>query len=424
MRTRFVFFTLLAFAVLFGTAQARQGPAPAPGALASSPETSDVWISDISPWVTMTPDGLPAEAVLADLQSQEAAPAAASPDDQGDPSSKMYKEGYNLIMDEEWDSARKTLEQMLVKYPKSTHLDEAKYWIAYALKHTDRKKAKDAYRKFLKEYPKSKYYDDAVADLNDIEANWLVYTTSSDSSTGTAVSVSRSGNPVAWTRMGEKMVKDQAHFVRQLHQSLRVMRAPRPFAVGKPLTVPRVSVIPYSSLGALAGEEPVDEKTRLKMDALYALGETREDSTSFQTLRDVAVDRTQPRQLRNAAMDALSEFKKFDVLPVFVDIAKTDTNEEIQAVAIDYIGQLSKNKNRSVEALSELFGSIPKHRHEQLETVLSSIAEIGNDKAVDFLAGVAKSHENYELRSQAVYYLGNIGGDKAREALYEVLKEK
>ena len=168
-------------------------------------------------------------------------------------------------------------------------------------------------------------------------------------------------------------------------------------------------------------EEKIDPQLKLKMDALQAIGETKEDSLSYQTLRDIAVDIRQPRSLRETAMDALSNFSHFDVLHVFLEVAKKDTSEEIQNMAIDYMGLISKNKDRSFETLAELYGLIPKRRVSQLQTILSSIAEIGNERAVDFLSRVAKTDGNYDLRSDAIYYLGNIGGDKARAALYDIL---
>jgi HEAT repeat protein len=56
--------------------------------------------------------------------------------------------------------------------------------------------------------------------------------------------------------------------------------------------------------------------------------------------------------------------------------------------------------------------------------IVYEVADVGNDRAVEFLLRVAKSDADYNLRSDAVYYLGNIGGDKARTALYEILKSK
>jgi HEAT repeat protein len=85
---------------------------------------------------------------------------------------------------------------------------------------------------------------------------------------------------------------------------------------------------------------------------------------------------------------------------------------------------LTQDKNRSVETLIELFYAIPDSRAEQRGNVFYSIAEVGNDRAVDFLAKIAQSRGKYDLRSDAVYYLGSIGSERARTALYEILKEK
>jgi len=332
------------------------------------------------------------------------------PGDQNDPGYKIYKTGYQCILDEQWDNARQKFADLMSRYPKSKYRDDAGYWSAFALKHLNRKKAVATYEKFIEEFPESKYYDDAVADLHELHDNMFVVTSRDSGEVtvqkgkgwyafGTGTNMQNADRQL---RLSERLMQ---------HQLMHVQRIRIPHAMGAPYVF-------------APNNEKLDKETRLKMDALYAIGDTKEDSTSFKTLRDVALDRTQPSEVRSAAMDALSEFKKFDVLPVFIEIAKTDTSEESQSAAIDYIGQLNKNKNRAVESLVELFNSIPKHRTEQLQTVLNSIAEIGNDNAVSFLAAVAKTNENYDLRSDAVYYLGSIGGDKARAALYEILKEK
>ncbi len=72
----------------------------------------------------------------------------------------------------------------------------------------------------------------------------------------------------------------------------------------------------------------------------------------------------------------------------------------------------------------EIFEATPKGEKETLRNTLYAIASIGNDKAIDFLSKVAKKHEDYEMRRVAVSLLGNIGGEKARTALYDILKGK
>ena len=342
-------------------------------------------------------------------------------DKKKDPAADMYKTGYKAILNEEWEAARSKFSEMIKKYPKSEYVDDAEYWSAYALEHIDRSKARAAYERFLNSYPNSNYYDDAVAELDKLGASFSVMATGDApvvvSGNGHGYSYSYAPTARAAKAQMRKMELDMARLQR--------MHPPAAAGFSSNVTVlsPRMPLLARAP-GRWITEENIDPKTRLKMDALSALGETKEDSLSFKTLRDVATDVSQPVILRRTAMEVLSGFRQFEVLPIFVEVAKKDTSEEIQSMAIEYMGELSHNKNRSVEVLSDLFSAIPKHRTAQLQTVLGSIAEVGNDKAVDFLAEVARSNDDYDLRSDAVYYLGNIGGDRARAALYEILKGK
>ena len=343
-------------------------------------------------------------AVLSSAASfgQPMAPAFAyspTPDNKDDPGYSLYKEGYNLILDEGWEAARKKLAEVIAKYPKSDYADDAQYWSAYALMHIDTKKAIEAYKKFIEDYPKSSYCDDAVADLGQLKAP-LGVSVSGLSSTGVFVKpdISVMRAPVSGRAHGYSFSYGMHRMSRDLRRELRWMGREK--------------------------NEKLDPETRLKMEALYAIGESKKDEKSFQTLKDVAIDTKQPRTLREAALDALSDFKTFDALPVYLEIARKDTSIDLQARAIDYIGQYGKDKNKRVDALVDLFYSLPKQRTEQSEMIFYSIAEVGNDKAVDFLAKVALAHDNYDLRTNAVYYLGSIGGEKARGALYEILKGK
>jgi len=323
------------------------------------------------------------------------------PDNKKDPGYTLYKEGYALVLDEKWEEALEKYAQMIGKFPKSEYVDDARYWSAYSLKHFDLKAAIDAYRNFIKKYPKSTYYDDAVADLNDLQPHGTLWTPSP----GTGVTLPEVPRGVTAAIAPQMKIME-----RQLRRELRHMNG----VVHTPM--------PPMALFGPSREEDLDPGTRLKMDALYALGEKREDEKAYTMLRDVALDMKQPRPLREAAMDALSEFTKYDVVTVFMEIAKKDTNPDIQGYAIDFIGEHGSDKNQRVSALAELYLVLPKSRTDQRQNIIYTIADVGNDKAVDFLKTVALSDVDYDLRRDAVYYLGNIGGEKARSALYDILK--
>jgi HEAT repeat protein len=419
-------------------------------------------------------------------------PGAEHPGNQDDPAYAAYKEGYRLILDERWQAAREKLADVLAKYKKSSYRADASYWSAYALKHINFKTAQKAYEEFLRHYPRSSYFDDAVADLAELQARGSVVApvpivepvpVQEPDSVNISVSIEDAPYPdlgptfrYSIKRLGHGLQKLQ-RISRHDFDGLRMMVfAPDPGAL----------------LARELQSEKLDRKTRLKIQALSALGELKEDPQSVTTLKEIALDRTQPRELRHVALYSLSRYKDADMLPVFVEIARKDTDAEIQgsavyciansgqdksktldmlteiyrstpehrteqletvleaiavvgtdkgvdflstvartsndpelaSTAIDGIGQAAENKDKVVGILISLYGETPKARIEQRETILYTIADIGNERAIDFLSTVALSEDDFDLRSNAIYLLGTIGGEKARTTIYRVLKGK
>jgi tetratricopeptide (TPR) repeat protein len=343
------------------------------------------------------------------------------PEDKGDPGYTLYREGYSLILEEKWEAARKIFDELKAKYPKSDYIDDASYWTAYSYRYTDPPKAIRAYESFIEANPGSSYYDDALSDLENLRAQSYhtkagatarAHGAPSVVSSGTAGAPALAHTPYPPVSLGVAVAAPMRVMERQLRRQMRTLSR-----VGLEHMAP-TAVFP------MPREENLDPATRLKMDALYALGETHEDEKSFVMLKEIATDMQQPRPLREAAMDALTSFAKYDVLSVFVEIARKDTNREIQGYAIDFIGEHGSDKNQRVTVLSELYRSLPRGRMDQRQGIIYTIADVGNDRAVDFLKTVALGDENYDLRRDAVYYLGSIGGDKARSALHEILRGK
>jgi tetratricopeptide (TPR) repeat protein len=330
------------------------------------------------------------------------------PGDQEGPDHAIYKKGYDLVLDEKWDAARKQFAELLGKYPKSNYVDDARYWSAYALMHTDLKKALTTYKEFVNQYPKSTYYDDAVADIANIQAQ-LEIATAVNSAVGHKTGSWGGVTPVPTVAPQIYTIDSK---MRHLNRSMRLMN--RRFSSGfaySPVPVP-----------VMIEENKLDEKTRLKLDALQAIGENTEDEKGFATLKQVALDVKQPLVLRKEALRQLSQFKNQDVDALYMDLVRKDTSAEIQVIAIENIGESGQDKNKTVQTLEELYSSLPAHREDQRAAALYRVADIGNDRAVDFLTKVAKTDSSYDLRSDAVYYLGNIGGEKARAVLYDILK--
>jgi len=519
--------------------------------------------------------------------------ASLETNDQDDPAYLAYKAAYKLIIEEKWDDARKRFAEVIGKYPKSKYVDDAQYWIAYSWKYSDRKKAIEVYKKFIKEYPTSSYYDDAIGDLSRLEnrdapppgqpprEGFVVGQEKVEALARSAQEVARAtqnigrlstgipfklkqelpelrvkidalnalgrskqdektfellkemaldkGQPSelretalqllanfkdrdvtdiyqqvirdgsdrrvqqsaihSFVRLGKegdekifsviKQIALDAKLDRELRESAfyalratempgaldvfidiakkdpeehvreialyqiaqcakmdeeKVFRVLKEFALDRdqPLEVRQNAFYTLQSMKKaevldlyyeIAKSDP-DE--RIRASALYYIGEAGRKDTArvFRIYREVLLDQNQPKEMRRAAIYSLARLKHSDALNLLLQVAKTDPDEEMQQTAIYHIAQMSKSKEKSLATLVSLFDSMPKSRVQTLNGLIYSIAAIGNDEAVEFLGKVAKTNENYDLRRTAVYHLGNIGGDKARAVLYDILKEK
>ena len=320
------------------------------------------------------------------------------PENPQDEGYRVYREGYLLVLDEQWRAAREKFDELVRKFPKSTFVDDAQYWSAYSLMQIDQKKAIEEYRSFLRRHQKSSYFPDALADMAQLEASLKKFAPNA---------------PGVHPQDGRSFSYEIhiAPQIRRLEQHLRFM-ADR---------LPQISIAPVPTPIEI-DDKSIDKATQLRMQALAALRETKEDEWSFQTLRTIAEDAKQPQALRLVAMNSLAGYQKFDALPIYVEVARVDTSPSIQTSAIYLIRLAGKDKDRRVDALEQVFRTIPEYRAQLLSSTLYSIAEVGNDRAVDFLGRVAQTNSSYELRSNAIFYLGNIGNERARTTLFKILQ--
>ena len=324
-------------------------------------------------------------------------------DPEDDPAYGLYREGYAFVLEEKWDAALAHFTELIAKHPTSAYVDDARYWSAYALKNTDRTKALEAYETFLRTHRQSRYFPDAMADLAQLrlDLTWsthlhtfMAITAPDEEGNTYSIAVAPRVNGV------ERQVRFYAR-QREQQRPVREVDASRLFT------------------GSIA-----DPHVRLKIQALTTIGRGKEDRESFDALREIVLDRNQPPVLRIAAVNSLAGFRKHDALPVLEQIARGDTSEELQYTAIGLIGSLPRDKDRAVRVLADLYHSLPADQTTPRESALFAIADVGNDRAVEFLARVATTDENFDLRGDAVFYLGNIGSARARATLVEILRGK
>lgn len=343
--------------------------------------------------------------------------AELNPNAEGDdPAYATYREGYQLILEERWNEARKQLSEVIAKHRNSAYIDDAHYWIAYSWRTTDVPRAIDLYTTFVKTFPTSSYYDDAIADMTQLRLQ------------AELAALPRPPKPLHNHHDYVFRIRIPAEMERLERELARVRTVARP-------TMKRHVVIPsFKGDSVITLSVPVfeyeiqsgslDPKLRVRVDALRTLSRDNTDRSTFHVLRNVAFDIREPVELRETAVEGLAGFSRFDVQGVLFELAQKDTNERILAASVESLARTTSDKKKSLESLTKLFTTLPAQSTRQLGTTLFAIAEIGDDRATDFIIHVAQTHPNFEMRSDAVFYLGNIGSEKARTALRTILTGK
>jgi tetratricopeptide (TPR) repeat protein len=302
-----------------------------------------------------------------------------------DPGYTLFRTGYNMVMNEQWEEAHRAFQELATTFPESEYCDDALYWSGYVwFQNEDLGEAIDAYNRLIHEYPSSQYYDDAVADMTEAEMRRQVDQISQELQRSVA------------TPHAQGMQRHLMDLQLQLER------------------------LTWNHSLLSNEEQELDPETQLRVDALNALSPEAGDLESIETLKEVALDKGNPVALRQHAVHILASTDEEQSFPVFVTLARDDTNQVLRVLSVDYLAMAPAEK--SVGALIDVFQAIPPREAELSARVFYTIAEVGNDQAVDFLSGVARTHKDIALRREAIFYLGAIGSERSRAALHTILR--
>ena len=359
----------------------------------------------------------------AETLGQEAPPAAASPfafvvftPGPDDPAYTLYREGYAAVLGEQWGPARKSFAELQRRYPGSQFADDAAYWTAYSWKDQDPAKAATLYRRLLRDFPRSPYLDDAVADLRMLEVGQELARMQEFRTVPLARHEIRIGIGQELGRLREDMGRLRA--TQEAVEETRLMV----FGYGDTIIIR--SIPPQRTRTPL---QPLDPQARMRLKAMQELGRSVGNGDAPRALKEVVLDPRQPPQLRLSAVHSLGSLRQPEARAALLEIARTDAAPDFQRSAIEVYAQSAPERGKAVEELIGLFRQFSGTEHQRdprLGTTLYAIASIGDARATDFLAEVARTHPDDDIRNSAVMYLGSMGTERSRAALIQLLREE
>lgn len=255
---------------------------------------------------------------------------------------EVYQKAYALILDENWSDARQALGDFVRQFEHSKYTDDAWFWLCYAIDKSDvpDEEVFNAYYQFIQDYEKSKWVNDAKANLIVIGRRLMDENRKNKAQYGPIVEQLQKDYDVevaiqalyGLRRMGDKKslkaIIDM--YDRSDNPALRMkilytlQRFDDPDAVQKLIDI--------------AKQDPDPE---MRKEAINALGHhpSAKVLSVLETILTSADDVTQRRQvigaLRKLGRDGADE-----VVPILMKVARTDPHVKVRMEAVSALGRI------------------------------------------------------------------------------------
>jgi HEAT repeat protein len=330
-------------------------------------------------------------------------------------SAKVFREGRDLIGDENWTGAAEKFRGFVVKYPRDPNVDAALYWLAFALKKQESyAEADQQLRRLLKDFPRSKWSDDARAMQLEIDG----YLGKSDKADKVL------SKDKAKDKQKESNDDDEIRIVAL--QSLCQSNAERCMAYVSNMHKPGAS---YSHQMKEAGIEMIrryggeravpmlieiirnQSDSELRKSAIHTLGRTG-DERAFEILVEMVRTGTDD-EVSKAAIFAISRFEGERARTMLFEMARGAKSIEIRKEAIFW---LSRGGDDAV--LDELMRLFQAERDVEVrKQIVFALKRMNTTRSLAKLYEIASSGSDIEVRKDALHWIGQRGDAQAVDYL-------
>jgi HEAT repeat protein len=332
------------------------------------------------------------------------ASVAAQSENRLDSAARIFREGRELIADEQWEKAAAKFNEVITRYSDSPNIDAALYWLALALKKQGKFQQSDqALAQLIERFPDSAWARDARAmrieiaprlGKGDLIAEGA--TAAEDEIKIIALGSLFRANPERAAALAIDLLKPDSTASLRLKQAAISLLG----QYGGKLSTPLLIDVARGQL-----------HPELRKTAIYWLGRM-EDQTALSFLKEVA---TKPDEgdLARAALFAIAQHSSPQARELLIELARTASSREVRKQAIFWLGQ-----RRDQAAVSDLMKIYEADTDVELrKQILFALSQIGSQQVQEKLIEIARAAENLEIRRQVIFVLGQQGSPQAIDAL-------
>ena len=330
-------------------------------------------------------------------------------------SSKAYREAYNQMLDERWQEAAKSFNQLLRDFPQSDWADDATFWLCYIQEKSEGnlENVFDCFNRFVEAHERSEWSNDAKRNLVRIahqlakegkpEYEQMVKSLGRNEDTEimlTALAaLSDIGDETSVQTIIEKFDGSANDEVRAKIARILEDHAEKPMVWNKLTQIART-----------------DSSPQVRRSAVKALAEHKTPE-SLSILKELAANDRDP-EVRKTAIRELGDLRKPETLPFLLNLALNEPDLELAEAAVYAIGDI-RGKD-SLDMLQRIYRE--SNRPKVRRAVMRAIGGRDQDRItmLSFLRQAALNDAEPEVRSAAVSSLGQLQTVEALEALKEL----
>ena len=363
------------------------------------------------------------------FQSQSSSNRSAA---QAEAAAVVFRAARDMITDGEWAKAQQKFSEYVSSYPNEKNLDAALYWLAYSqhklAKFDDCKKT---INQLLEKYPESNWRDDARVLLVQVPGGYVI------DSYGTPKPLN---GPNAYSVEPGQVIKPlkavNAYKIAP-GQTPRPVRAPADVDV---TVAPAESAIVYGQAATPAiapvavgqgiavggnatvwrvdefGESNDDDPCEFKIVVLQALFQTDVQRGIVTASEWLKPGSTQTVRCKSAALTLLGRHGGKAVTPVILGVARSEPDLKLRARAISTLG--ATNDDGVIDALREF--AMTSQENDIVEASLYALSKHTGDRAIAVLTDIATSGKTVDQRRYAISSISTRPGEPAVDALFKI----
>ena len=350
----------------------------------------------------------------------------------------LFRSARDMITDGEWAKAQQKFSEYVSSYPNEKNLDAALYWLAYSQhkleKFDDCRKTID---QLLERFPQSNWRDDARVLMVQVPGAYVI-----DSDT-TPTAIRRPGAYAIDPDETPKPPGVPGAYVIDPDQLPRPARAPGAVDVMAAQAEP-VIVYGQGVQGAPPARAPIargqgfgigvgrattiyradefgdpgadDDPCEFKIVVLQALFQTDVQRGIVTASEWLKPGSTQTVRCKSAALTLLGRHGGKSVTPVILGVARSEPDLKLRARAISTLG--ATNDDSVVDALRDFALTSPEN--DIVEASLYALSKHTGDRAINVLSDIAVSGKTLNQRKLAISSISARAGEPAVDALFRI----